>query len=195
MSVVTLSCIVIAIASMKAHISFASVIGNKTVLTTHLLGMNGLEIPRIGFGTAGLGILTQEAVQVALDIGYDMVDTAQAQEWYSEESVSKAMGDSGRSREDVFVVTKVHPRSFSFKRLEKDLKQSHSLLCQNCSLRSSPGGTGKSGCMLAIASRANSKAYCRASAGVSAKFASCRCSGDHTSSMLSIVLASMCLEN
>ena len=125
MNSLTLRSLIITYAS--THV-FAAIIGNYTIVTSHLFAKSGLQIPRIGFGTAGLGLSTQEAVQSALDVGYDMVDTAQAQEWYSEESVSKGIGHSRKRLEDVFIVTKVHPRSFAFSRLEKDLERSHSLL-------------------------------------------------------------------
>ena len=38
----------------------------------------GMEMPSIGFGTAGLGSETKESVLHALEVGYRMVDTAQA---------------------------------------------------------------------------------------------------------------------
>ena len=134
MLVVVSWCMVIALASSTFNNSSSPVVKDKTALTTRLSGKNGLQIPRIGFGTAGLGQSTQEAVQVALDLGYNMIDTAQAQEWYSEESVGRGLRESRRSMEEVFVVTKVHPRSFAFSRLERDLERSHSQLCDTNSL-------------------------------------------------------------
>lgn len=38
---------------------------------------NGMLMPRIGFGTAGLGELTSQAVHDALLAGYTLFDTAQ----------------------------------------------------------------------------------------------------------------------
>ncbi|CAM9542433.1 unnamed protein product [Ectocarpus sp. 4 AP-2014] len=46
-------------------------------LPSHLQLNNGVIIPRIGFGTAGLGQATEEAVAVALTAGYRHIDTAQ----------------------------------------------------------------------------------------------------------------------
>ncbi|CAN0018619.1 unnamed protein product [Scytosiphon promiscuus] len=52
---------------------------------------NGVSVPRIGFGTAGLGQATEGAVSQALAVGYRHIDTAQAQEWYREEAVGLAV--------------------------------------------------------------------------------------------------------
>ncbi|CAN0545349.1 unnamed protein product, partial [Laminaria digitata] len=38
---------------------------------------NGVYVPRIGFGTAGLGDATEESVTLALEAGYRHIDTAQ----------------------------------------------------------------------------------------------------------------------
>ena len=46
---------------------------------------NGLLMPAVGFGTAGLGDRTTEAVQAALLAGVRMLDSAQAREWYRED--------------------------------------------------------------------------------------------------------------
>ena len=37
-----------------------------------------MTMPAIGFGTAGLGLETKESVKKALEVGYRMIDTAQA---------------------------------------------------------------------------------------------------------------------
>jgi len=38
---------------------------------------NGAEMPLVGFGTAGLGLETKQAVKWALDAGYRLLDSAQ----------------------------------------------------------------------------------------------------------------------
>ncbi|CAM9556010.1 unnamed protein product [Ectocarpus sp. 12 AP-2014] len=110
-------------------------------LPSHVQLNNGVIIPRIGFGTAGLGQATEEAVAVALTAGYRHIDTAQAQEWYREEAVGRALKqatltetdlspreEEGESftetsgatllpREHVFVTTKIHPRDYGAERL------------------------------------------------------------------------------
>ena len=40
---------------------------------------NGVVMPRVGFGTAGLGAATEEATGWALASGYRLLDSAQVQ--------------------------------------------------------------------------------------------------------------------
>ncbi|MBV9005418.1 MAG: aldo/keto reductase, partial [Solirubrobacterales bacterium] len=49
----------------------------------------------------------EDAVRWALELGYRHIDTAQA--YGNEESVGRALRDSGIPREDVFITTKFHP--------------------------------------------------------------------------------------
>lgn len=67
---------------------------------------NGVEMPRVGLGTAAR--LGTETVALALAAGVKLVDTARATEWYDEDAVARAVARFNRS--DVFVVTKLHPR-------------------------------------------------------------------------------------
>lgn len=98
---------------------------------------NGRSIPRIGLGTAGLGTRGAQIVEEALRLGYAMIDTAQAPEWYSERLVSEGLSayrssDAGRTNDNAtypFTITKVHPRSFARERLEMDLNNSRKMLC------------------------------------------------------------------
>ncbi|KAK9901257.1 hypothetical protein WJX75_002791 [Coccomyxa subellipsoidea] len=71
---------------------------------------NGVVMPRVGFGTAGLGGATEEATSWALASGYRLLDSAQAQEWYREDLVGQALLKSGVPREQVFLTSKLHPR-------------------------------------------------------------------------------------
>lgn len=41
---------------------------------------NGVEMPLVGFGTAGLGAETKQAVAWALQAGYRLLDSAQVRE-------------------------------------------------------------------------------------------------------------------
>jgi diketogulonate reductase-like aldo/keto reductase len=75
---------------------------------------SGWHMPRLGFGTAGLGSRTEASVTAALAAGYRLLDTAQAGEWYREDSVGAALHKSGVRREQVFVTTKVHPRHLGY---------------------------------------------------------------------------------
>jgi diketogulonate reductase-like aldo/keto reductase len=72
-------------------------------------------MPLIGLGTAGLGQQRQDIVCSAVrDLGYQLIDTAEAREWYSESDVGDALDNcvADRSPKDVMIVTKIHPRSY-----------------------------------------------------------------------------------
>lgn len=70
--------------------------------------VRGEDVPAIGLGTWQLeGEECYETVRTALDLGYRHVDTAQLYE--NEAAVGRAIEDSDVDREDVFLVTKVHP--------------------------------------------------------------------------------------
>lgn len=68
---------------------------------------NGEKIPKIGFGTwqSEDGDEAYNAVRWALEAGYVHIDTAAA--YHNEESVGKAIKDSGIPREQLFVTTKL----------------------------------------------------------------------------------------
>ena len=67
---------------------------------------NGVTIPRIGFGTWQIpdGPATYDSVRTALDAGYRHIDTARA--YGNEESVGRAVRDSGVPRDEIFITTK-----------------------------------------------------------------------------------------
>ena len=67
---------------------------------------NGVEMPLLGYGV--FQVSPQEAercVTDALNVGYRMIDTAQA--YRNEEGVGAAVAKSGIQRKDIFIVTKV----------------------------------------------------------------------------------------
>ena len=67
---------------------------------------NGVEMPILGYGVFQVGSdECQRCVRDALDVGYRLIDTAQA--YYNEEGVGAAIKNSGVKREDVFLVTKI----------------------------------------------------------------------------------------
>lgn len=67
---------------------------------------NGVEMPILGYGVFQVGSdECQRCVRDALDVGYRLIDTAQA--YYNEEGVGAAIKSSGVKREDVFLVTKI----------------------------------------------------------------------------------------
>lgn len=67
---------------------------------------NGVEIPKIGFGTwqIPVGKPTEDAVRTALEVGYRHLDTAQT--YQNEHSVGVGFRQSGLKREEVFITTK-----------------------------------------------------------------------------------------
>ena len=72
---------------------------------------DGNELPLLGLGVWQIrqGRRCVNAVRWALELGYRHVDTAQA--YGNEESVGRALRDSGVPRDEVFVTTKFHPGS------------------------------------------------------------------------------------
>ncbi|MCF7930130.1 MAG: aldo/keto reductase [Acholeplasmataceae bacterium] len=78
----------------------------KTLVQTYTLS-NGVKIPKIGFGTWQVpsGDIAYQSVRMALKNGYRHIDTAAA--YQNEESVGKAIRDSGIPREEIFVTSKL----------------------------------------------------------------------------------------
>ena len=70
---------------------------------------DGNEIPLLGLGVWQVrnGPECEKAVRWALELGYRHIDTAQA--YGNEESVGRALRDSGVPRDEVFVTTKFNP--------------------------------------------------------------------------------------
>lgn len=68
---------------------------------------NGIRIPKLGFGTFKVenGEETVNSVKHALKVGYRHIDTARIYD--NEESVGLGIKESGVSRKDIFLVTKV----------------------------------------------------------------------------------------
>jgi len=110
-----------------------------TIATTH-----GVHMPRIGLGTAGLRTQTDHVVHTALSFGYRMIDSAQAREWYDEARVGMGLrfylhrqleaadaylrggagGGGAGGADNIVVVTKVHPRSFTADKMRAAVLQS-----------------------------------------------------------------------
>jgi diketogulonate reductase-like aldo/keto reductase len=70
---------------------------------------DGHQMPMLGLGVWQVpdGTQTVNAVRWALDLGYRHIDTAQA--YGNEESVGRALRDSGVPRGEVFITTKFNP--------------------------------------------------------------------------------------
>lgn len=66
---------------------------------------NGVAMPRCGFGTANLrGDLGEQAVRNAIEVGYRLIDTAEA--YGNEDAVGRAIRASGLPRDELFITTK-----------------------------------------------------------------------------------------
>jgi len=72
---------------------------------------DGNQLPMLGLGVWQVpdGATTENAVRLALELGYRHIDTAQA--YGNEASVGKALRDSGVPRDEVFITTKFYPGS------------------------------------------------------------------------------------
>ena len=70
---------------------------------------DGNQMPMLGLGVWQVpdGLASVTAVRWALELGYRHIDTAQA--YGNEQSVGRALRDSGVPREDVFITTKFFP--------------------------------------------------------------------------------------
>ena len=78
-----------------------------SVLHDHFTLANGVEIPKIGFGTWMIeddGKAAQ-AVREAIEVGYRHIDTAEA--YGNEAGVGEGIRSSGVDRKDIFVTTKL----------------------------------------------------------------------------------------
>ncbi|PIA85764.1 aldo/keto reductase [Streptococcus parauberis] len=85
---------------------------------------NGLEIPLLGFGTfkAADGEEAYQSTLAAIKAGYRHIDTAAV--YKNEVSVGKAIKDSGISREELFVTTKLWNDSHSYDKAKEALAAS-----------------------------------------------------------------------
>ena len=74
---------------------------------------NGVKIPKLGLGTWMIdNDAVVQAVEDALDIGYRLIDTAQA--YGNEQGVGEGLRASGVKRDDIFVTTKVDAGAKSY---------------------------------------------------------------------------------
>ena len=72
---------------------------------------NGVEMPQVGYGVYQVEPEECEALVVdAINVGYRMIDTAQA--YLNEEAVGSGWRKSGISRDDLFLVSKVWPSNY-----------------------------------------------------------------------------------
>ena len=83
-------------------------------------------MPRVGFGTAGMAGRTIESVCSALQAGFQLIDTAQAPEWYSEWDLGLALERCllPQAFSNLTIVTKIHPRNYESATLRASLQRS-----------------------------------------------------------------------
>ncbi len=81
---------------------------------------NGIEMPIIGYGVFQIeNDKCEKCVSDALEVGYRLIDTAQA--YYNEESVGRAIKNSEISRKDIFLTTKVWVTDFGYEKAKQSV--------------------------------------------------------------------------
>lgn len=85
---------------------------------------NGVEVPILGFGTFQITDPeeAEKAVKDAIKAGYRHIDTAQS--YMNEESVGRGIANSGVSREELFVTTKVWVENVSYEGVISSVERS-----------------------------------------------------------------------
>ena len=85
---------------------------------------NGVPIPVLGFGTwkAENGEIAYQAVLEALKAGYRHIDTAAI--YKNEESVGRAIQDSGIPREEIFVTSKLWNTNHNYEQARQAFEES-----------------------------------------------------------------------
>ncbi|MGN0046983.1 MAG: aldo/keto reductase [Eggerthellaceae bacterium] len=85
---------------------------------------NGVEMPIVGYGVFQIedAALCERCVRDALEVGYRLIDTAQA--YYNEEAVGRGLRTSGVPREEVFLTTKVWVTEFGYERARASVLES-----------------------------------------------------------------------
>ncbi|MBR2824943.1 MAG: aldo/keto reductase [Solobacterium sp.] len=67
---------------------------------------NGVKIPKVGLGTWQIKDGIEEVIKNAVEVGYRLIDTAQA--YGNEEGIGKGIQECGIPREEIFLETKLH---------------------------------------------------------------------------------------
>src|ERR1700753_627231 len=85
---------------------------------------NGVEMPILGFGVFQVKDLTEceRSVIDAIATGYRLIDTAES--YMNEEAVGKGIKESGVSRQDLFITSKVFIKSNGYEGAKKAFEQS-----------------------------------------------------------------------
>ena len=92
---------------------------------------NGVKMPRIGYGVYQIEKKECErCVLDALEIGYRLIDTAQA--YYNEEEVGLAVKKSGIKREDIFITSKIWISNEGYEKAKRSIDESLRRLNLDC---------------------------------------------------------------
>lgn len=84
---------------------------------------NGVEMPMLGYGVFQTPPdQTERCVAEALEVGYRLIDTAQA--YGNEEGVGAAVRASGLPREDVFITSKIWVSDMTYDRATASIEES-----------------------------------------------------------------------
>lgn len=84
---------------------------------------NGMKMPQLGYGV--YQVTKEECEQCvadALEVGYRLLDTAQA--YFNEEQVGSAIAKSGIEREEIFLTTKVWLEHYGYEQAKKSVLES-----------------------------------------------------------------------
>ena len=84
---------------------------------------NGRKMPLLGYGVFQVSPdECEKCVLEALSVGYRLIDTAQA--YFNEEGVGKAITQSGVSREELFITTKVWLEFYGYEKTKESVYRS-----------------------------------------------------------------------
>lgn len=84
---------------------------------------NGVKMPKLGYGVFQIeGKQCEQCVLEALEVGYRLIDTAQA--YYNEEFVGNAIKQSQIARSEIFITTKVWVSEHNYDKAKKSIEKS-----------------------------------------------------------------------
>lgn len=83
---------------------------------------NGIEMPMLGYGVFQTPPdQTEACVSEALEVGYRLIDTAQA--YGNEEGVGAAIAKSGVPRDEIFITSKIWVSNMNYERVGLDRRE------------------------------------------------------------------------
>ena len=84
---------------------------------------NGIEMPQMGYGVYQVSPYECErCVSDALQVGYRMIDTAQA--YHNEKGVGNAIKKSGIARQEIFLVSKIWISNYGYEKAKASIDKS-----------------------------------------------------------------------